>query len=80
MVLDLRWPTWAPGYLPLCHHGGGLVQINTSALGLIHRAANDLGNLVQKKVEDSTGIKLEWEIKLLGLHKDSNFNSGNLKL
>jgi len=40
----------------------------------------NLGNLVQKKVQDSTGIKLEWEIKLLGLHKDSNFNSENLKL
>ncbi len=40
----------------------------------------NLGNLVQKKVQDFTGIKLEWEIKLLGLHKDSNFNSENLKL
>ena len=40
----------------------------------------NLGNLVQKKVQDCTGIKLEWEIKLLGLHKDSNFNSENLKL
>ena len=45
--------------------------------------ANDLenlGNLVQKKVQDSTGIELEWEIKLLGVHKDSNFNSENVKL
>ena len=40
----------------------------------------NLGNLVQKKVQDSTGIKLEWEIKLLGLHKDDKFNSENLKL
>ena len=45
--------------------------------------ANDLenlGNLVQKKVQDSTGIELEWEIKLLGVHKDSNFSSENVKL
>ena len=40
----------------------------------------NLGNLVQKKVQDSTGIELEWEIKLLGLHKDSNFNSENVKI
>ena len=40
----------------------------------------NLGNLVQKKVQDSTGIELEWEIKLLGVHKDSNFNSENVKL
>ena len=40
----------------------------------------NLGNLVQKKVQDATGIELEWEIKLLGLRKDSNFNSENLKL
>ena len=40
----------------------------------------NLGNLVQKKVQDSTGIELEWEIKLLGVHKDSKFNSENVKL
>ena len=34
-----------------------------------------LGNLVQQKVRDSTGIELEWEIKLLGLLKDSNLKS-----
>ena len=39
-----------------------------------------LGNLVQKKVQDSTGIELEWEIKLLGLHTDSNFYSENVKI
>ena len=35
----------------------------------------NLGNLVQQKVRDSTGIELEWEIKLLGLLKDSNLKS-----
>ena len=40
----------------------------------------NLGNLVQKKVQDSTGIELEWEIKLLGLHTDSNFYSENVKI
>jgi len=35
----------------------------------------NLGNLVQRKVRDATGIELEWEIKLLGLPKDSNLNS-----
>ena len=40
----------------------------------------NLGNLVQKKVQDSTGIELEWESKLLGVHKDSKFNSENVKL
>jgi UDP-N-acetylmuramate dehydrogenase len=40
----------------------------------------NLGNLVQKKVQDSTGIELEWEIKLLGVHKDSKINSENVKL
>ena len=39
-----------------------------------------LGNLVQKKVQESTGIELEWEIKLLGLHTDSNFYSENVKI
>ena len=39
-----------------------------------------LGNLVQKKVQDSTGIELEWEIKLLGLHTDRNFYSENVKI
>ena len=39
-----------------------------------------LGNLVQQKVRDATGIELEWEIKLLGLHKDSNLKSENMKL
>ena len=39
-----------------------------------------LGNLVQKKVQDSTGIELEWEIKLLGLHTNSNFYSENVKI
>ena len=40
----------------------------------------NLGNLVQKKVEDATGIELEWEIKLLGIHKYTNLNSENVKL
>ena len=40
----------------------------------------NLGNLVQKKVQDATGIELEWEIKLLGIHKYSNLNSENVKL
>ena len=38
----------------------------------------NLGNLVQQKVRDTTGIELEWEIKLLGLIKDSNLNSKNV--
>ena len=40
----------------------------------------NLGNLVQKKVRDSTGIELEWEIKLLGLREESNLISENVKL
>ena len=40
----------------------------------------NLGNLVQKKVEDATGIELEWEIKLSGIHKYTNLNSENVKL
>ena len=40
----------------------------------------NLGNLVQKKVQDATGIELEWEIKLLGIHKYTNLNSENVKL
>ena len=40
----------------------------------------NLGNLVPKKVEDATGIELEWEIKLLGIHKYTNLNSENVKL
>ena len=35
----------------------------------------NLGNIVQQKVRDATGIELEWEIKLLGLPKDSNLNT-----
>jgi UDP-N-acetylenolpyruvoylglucosamine reductase len=26
----------------------------------------DLGNEVQRKVQEKTGVKLEWEIKILG--------------
>ena len=26
----------------------------------------DLGNLIQQKVYEKTGIKLEWEIKIIG--------------
>ena len=40
----------------------------------------NLGNLVQKKVEDATGIELEWEIKLLGIHKYTNLNSENVNI
>ena len=40
----------------------------------------NLGNLVQKKVQDATGIELEWEIKLLGIHKYTNLNSENVNL
>ena len=40
----------------------------------------NLGNLVQKKVQDATGIELEWEIKLLGIHKYTNLNSENVNI
>ena len=40
----------------------------------------NLGNLVQQKVRESTGIELEWEIKLLGIHKYTNLNSENVNL
>ena len=40
----------------------------------------NLGNLVQKKVQDATGIELEWEIKLLGVHKYTNLNSENVNI
>ena len=40
----------------------------------------NLGNLVQKKVQEATGIELEWEIKLLGIHKYTNLNSENVNI
>ena len=40
----------------------------------------NLGNLVQKKVQDASGIELEWEIKLLGIHKYTNLNSENVNI
>jgi len=40
----------------------------------------NLGNFVRQKVQDVAGIALEWEIKILGLLRDSNPKNGGLSL